>query len=74
MENKIGYVPIGSIPFTKPQVCEAPKHLGKQLPAFAVLVLQGISYPDGLVQMVCEECWKHFDDDMNHPNWNLLEA
>lgn len=71
-ENKIGYVPIRYYNTDKPKVCEAPKHIGLNLPAFGVLVIQGASYPDGLVQMVCEECWLHFDNDMNHPEWNLI--
>jgi galactose mutarotase-like enzyme len=26
-----------------------------------------------VVQMICFECWKHLDDDMEHPNWNMME-
>lgn len=73
MENLIGYIPIEYFSSATPKVCEAPKHVGMLLPAYAALAIKGPAYPDGLVQMICKECWQHFDDDMNHPNWNLLE-
>lgn len=71
MENTIGYVLIDKFATTKAKVCEAPKHKGMNFSAYAVLVTQGSMYPNGLVQMVCFDCWKHFDDDMGHPNWDL---
>lgn len=72
-DNTIGYVLIDKFSTKKVKVCEAPKHLNMKLPAYAVLVTQGSMYPDGLVQMICFECWKHFDDDMGHPKWNLTD-
>lgn len=71
--NLIGYVLIEDFVTEIEKVCESPKHLGMNIPAFAVLVIKGESYPDGLVQIICEECWDHFDKDMNHPKWNLLD-
>jgi len=74
-DNKIGYVLIDHsllrFATKKTKVCEAPRHKGMNLPAYAALVTQGSMYPDGLVQMICYDCWKHFDDDMGHPNWML---
>jgi hypothetical protein len=69
--NAIGYVLIDRFVTKKTKVCEAPRHKGMNLPAYAVLVTQGSMYPDGLVQMICYDCWKHFDDDMGNPNWKL---
>ena len=69
--NRIGYVLIEEFKTDKPRVCESPRHLNQGLPAYAVLVTQGNMYPKGLVQMICYECWKHFDDDMAHPKWRL---
>lgn len=73
--NKIGYIPIEHYATEKPKVCETPRHKGLNFPAFAVMA---IDYEwDGVqqivVQMVCEECWRHFDMEMGSPNWNLLE-
>lgn len=71
MENTIGYVLIDKFATKKKKVCEAPKHKGMNLAAYAVLVTQGSMYPDGLVQMVCFDCWKQFDNDMGNPKWCL---
>ena len=70
-DNKIGYILIDRFATKKAKVCEAPRHAEMNLPAYAVLVTQGSMYVDGLVQMICYDCWKHFDDDMGHPNWML---
>lgn len=71
--GKIGYVPIERYQTDKAKVCETPRHRGLRLPASAVVA---IAYEwDGeeqlVVQMVCNECWKVFDFDMNSPKWNL---
>lgn len=71
--NAIGYILIDQFKTDKDKVCEAPRHLGQNCHAFAVLVTQGSMYPDGLVQMICYECWKQFDDDMGNPKWCLTE-
>lgn len=72
-DNTIGYVLIDKFSTKKKKVCEAPRHKGMELRAHAVIVTQGSMYPDGLVQMVCFDCWKHFDDDMGNPKWDLTE-
>lgn len=72
-ENKIAYLPIENFTTSKAKVCEAPKHENQELPAFAVLALISDLYDEPVVQMICFDCWKHFDDDMGNPNWNLLE-
>jgi len=69
---KIGYIPIENFKTDRPKVCEAPLHEGRELAAYAVMAVDGGGYED-FVQMVCYECWKHFDDDMGNPNWNLME-
>lgn len=73
MQPKIGWIPIRYFNTDKPKVCEAPRHQGMMLDVYAVLAIQSDDYPDGLVQMICENCWNHFDRDMNSPNWNLME-
>lgn len=70
LQPKIGYVLIENYQTDKLKVCEAPKHQGWKLTAYAVIALID-ERGNEIVQMVCEECWQHFDDDMNHPNWNL---
>lgn len=74
-ENKIGYIPIQHWRTTiKTKVCETPKHFGQNIQAFAVMALHAPEiYPNGVVQMVCKECWQHFDDELGNINWNLLE-
>lgn len=69
---KIGYVRIENYKTDKPKVCEAERHEGLSLEAYAVIALENERGRD-VVFMVCEECWGHFDGDMNHPNWNLRE-
>lgn len=73
MKPKIGWIPIQYFKTDRPKVCEAPRHHGMMLDAYGVLALQSNDYPDGLVQMICKNCWSHFDQDMNSPNWNLME-
>ena len=73
MKAKIGYIPIRYFNTNKPKVCEAPRHKNLQFEAYGVLAIQSNDYPDGLVQMVCFECWKHFDNDMGNPDWSLIE-
>lgn len=73
-DNVIGYILIEQFKTNKLKVCEAPRHLGQNHIAYAVLVTQGSMYPDGLIQMICYDCWKHFDDDMGHPNWCLTDS
>jgi len=73
MKSKIGYAPIEKFFTTKLPICEAPRHEGLNIPAYAVLALESDDYPGGLVQMICKECWEHFDRDLGSPNWNLLE-
>lgn len=73
IQPKIGYVPIESFFSERLPVCESPRHLGLNIPAYAVLALQSNDYPDGLTQMICQECWNHFDRDMGSPNWNLMQ-
>jgi hypothetical protein len=73
-ENRIGYIPIENYSTPKPKVCEAPLHENQMLPAYAVIVVIAPQmYSEPVVQMICFECWKHFDDDMGHPNWNIME-
>ena len=72
-DNAIGYILIEYFKTDKPKMCEAPRHLGQNISAYAVLVTQGSMYPDGLVQMICYQCWKYFDDDMGHPKWCLTK-
>jgi len=73
-QNKIGYVPIENFSTTKPKVCEAPRHLNQSIKAYAVIaVIAPEMYDMPVVQMICFDCWKHFDDDMNHPNWNIMD-
>ena len=69
--NAIGYILIEEFKTDKSKLCEAPRHKWKNFSAYAVLVTQGSMYPNGLVQMICYDCWKHFDDDMGHPNWYI---
>lgn len=68
---KIGYVPIEAYKTDKPKVCEAPRHVRLELPAHAVVAVSDGDYE--VVEMVCFECWAHFDRDMGSPNWNMLE-
>jgi hypothetical protein len=73
--NKIGYILIENYQTDKPKVCETPRHKNFNLRAYAVMA---ISYTwhmqkQTVVQMVCYDCWKRFDDDMKHPKWNLME-
>jgi hypothetical protein len=73
-ENKIGYIPIENFSTRKPKFCETPRHENQMYPAFAVVaVIAPEMYDEPVVQMVCFACWKHFDDDMNHPDWNMSE-
>jgi hypothetical protein len=74
VENKIGYIPIEHYRTPKKKVCEAPRHENQNIEAYAVLaVIAPECYNTPIVQMICFDCWKHFDDDMNHPNWNILD-
>lgn len=73
MKNKIGYIPIEHFDSNRANVCESPRHLGQGIIAYAVLALESDDYPGGLVQMICKECWEHFDRDMGSPKWNLYE-
>lgn len=72
MQPKIGYIPIRYFNTTKPKVCEAPRHKGMGLIAFGVLAIKSDDYPDGLVQMVCVDCWNEFDRDLGQPQWSLI--
>lgn len=72
-ENKIGYIPIENFSTPKSKVCEAPRHENLRLPAFAVIAVISELYDAPVIQMICFECWKHFDDDMGHPQWNMME-
>ena len=72
-DNTIGYVLIDRFATEKKKLCEAPRHKGMDIPAYAVLATQGSMYPNGLVQMICYDCWKHFDDDMGNPEWCLTD-
>ena len=74
--NQIGYILIENYQTNKPKVCGTPRHqdLLYPLPAYAVMaVIAPEMYSEPVIQMVCYDCWKHFDDDMNHPQWNLME-
>lgn len=71
IQPKIGYILIEEYKTNKPKVCEAPRHKNLKLPAYAVIAIQSNDYPDGLVQMVCKDCWKHFDDDLGNPEWSM---
>jgi galactose mutarotase-like enzyme len=73
MKPKIGYLPIANFETERKKVCETPRHESENIPAFAVVAVQADVYPEGIVLMVCMDCWKHFDDDMHHPEWNLIE-
>jgi hypothetical protein len=73
MKNKIGYIPIENYRTYKPKVCEAPRHQGARIVAYAALAVIADDYPDGLVLMICKDCWDHFDKDMESPKWNLIE-
>ncbi len=73
--NKIGYILIEHYETDKPKVCETPRHKNLGLSAYAVMA---IDYEwDGVqrtvVQIICKDCWKHFDEEMKSPNWNLME-
>lgn len=70
MQPKIGYVPIENYQTDKQKVCEAPRHEGLGFVAFAVVAVSDERGRE-IVQMVCEECWRHFDEDMGRPDWNL---
>jgi hypothetical protein len=73
-KNKIGYISIENYSTPKPKVCEAPRHENQMLPAYAVIaIIAPEMYSEPVVQMICFECWKHLDDDMGHPNWNMME-
>jgi hypothetical protein len=74
LKHRIGYVLLEHFGDNERRnKCETPKHADANLSGFAVIVIRGELYPEGLVLVVCKECWQHFDDDMNHPNWNLLD-
>jgi hypothetical protein len=74
VENKIGYIPIEHYRTSKKKVCEAPKHENQNIEAYAVLALIAPEcYDAPVVQMICFDCWKRFDNDMNHPQWNILD-
>jgi hypothetical protein len=72
-ENKIGYIPIENFSTPKAKFCEALRHENQRFTAFAVIAVISELYDSPVVQMVCFDCWKHFDDDMGHPQWNMLE-
>lgn len=73
MTPKIGYIDISRFKTNKEKLCETPKHKNLKFKASGVIALQSDDYPDGLIMMVCEQCWKKFDYDMNSPQWNLIE-
>ena len=73
INNQIGYIPIENYQTDKPKVCETPKHKNFGFSAYAVMaVIAPEMYSEPVIQMVCYDCWKRFDD-MNHPQWNLME-
>jgi hypothetical protein len=72
-QARIGYIPIENYKCDKPKVCEAPRHEGRGIDAYAVMAVDGCGY-EGLVQMVCYECWARFDSDMGSPDWNLMKG
>jgi len=71
-QPKIGYIPIEKFKTDRPRVCETPRHEGRGLAAYAVMAVID-ERGNEIVQMVCLECWKCFDDDMGSPNWNLMD-
>ncbi|HEY7161653.1 MAG TPA: hypothetical protein VH815_10360 [Acidobacteriota bacterium] len=73
IQRKIGYLPIENFSTPKKKVCETPRHENQNIEAFAVMALIAPEYDEPVVQMICRECWKYFDDHMNHPQWNILE-
>ena len=73
MKPKIGYIPLRYFKTDAEKVCQTPKHKNLKFEAFVVIALQSDDYPDGLVMMVCKQCWEKFDYDMDSPQWNLIE-
>lgn len=70
---KIGYIPIQHYQTSKPKVCEAPRHKGRGIAAYAVVAVID-ERGNEIVEMVCVKCWRVFDSDMGSPNWNLMEG
>ena len=75
MSAKVGYIPIEHYSTDRARVCETPRHKALNLPAYAVMAIDYVwdGVQQNVVQMICFDCWKHFDLEMNSPNWNLME-
>lgn len=75
MTAKIGYYSIEWHETRGLRVCETPLHKDQMKPAFAVIAIEYEENDELLlvVQMVCYQCWQHFDNNLDNPDWNLEE-